>query len=110
MDNLWYSPPVAVIIFTLLVLGIYEVGRWCSEVGEDAPGKHLPYTGGELPVRSPDAFGYHAFFRLALLFGILHVAALVISTLPSSWQLHRTGLVYLAGVAVSVFVLTGQED
>ncbi len=110
MGNLWYSPPVAVVFYSLVVFAIYQVGKWCSEVGGDSPGKHLPYTGGELLERSSGTFGYHAFFRLALLFGILHVAALVVSTLPSGWQLHRMGLVYLAGVAVSVFVLTGQED
>lgn len=110
MGSVWFSPPVAVAFYALLVLVIYGLGKWCNEEGECSPGKHLPYTGGELPTASPDAFRYHAFFRLALLFGILHVAALVVSTLPPRWQTHRIGFIYLAGVAISGFVLTGKED
>lgn len=111
MNDLWYSPPVAVVVYALIVCALYGVGQVLSE--KDTSGssdKHLSYTGGELPTRAPDALGYHAFFRLALLFGILHVAALVVSTLPTSGPPHRTGMIYLVGVAVSVFVLTGREE
>lgn len=110
MDSVWYSPPVAVVIYTGLVLLLYMLGKSCSERGEPAPGKHMPYTGGELPAPTSDAFGYHAFFRLALLFGILHVAALVVSTLPTRGQTYRLGMIYIVGVAVSAFVLTGKEE
>ena len=40
------------------------------------------------------------------MFGILHLATLVISTLPQETVSHRLATVYLAGIGVSVFVLT----
>ena len=49
---------------------------------------------------------YHAFFQLALMFGILHLAALVISTLPAEAIPHRAATAYLIGTGISVFVLT----
>jgi NADH:ubiquinone oxidoreductase subunit 3 (subunit A) len=110
MNTLWYSPPVAVVAYTLVVVALYGLGDVLSEKGAASVDKHLPYTGGELPTRSRDAYRYHAFFRLALLFVILHVAALVVSTLPTGGGFHRAALIYLAGVAVSVVVLMGREE
>ncbi len=110
MDNFWLSPPVAMGIFLALVYGLYRLGGALAAKGDAAPDKYLPYTGGERPLPLPGSMSYHAFFRLALLFGILHVATLVLSTLPRDVRSHRTALVYLAGIAVSVFVLTGKDD
>ena len=109
MDNVWLSPPVALLIFFTLAYGIYRLGGVLQAAGEDEPDKYLPYTGGEPHVPTPDLLGYHGFFRLALLFGILHVATLVLSTLPRNVQSRRTALVYAVGIAISVLVLTEEE-
>ncbi len=110
MDNLWLSPPIALGIFLGLAYGIYYLGSKLAAKGEPSPDKYMSYTGGERPLPPPTTLAYHAFFRLALLFGILHVATLVLSTLPRNVRSHRTALAYLAGIAISVFVLTGEEE
>jgi len=110
MDNFWSSPPVALLVFLALAYGLYRLGGMLAAKGESSPSKNLPYTGGEDPLPVPSVLTYHAFFRLALLFGILHVAAMVLSTLPRHTPSHRLALVYLAGVGISVFVLTGEEE
>lgn len=111
-DRLWLSPPVAFIVFLALAYGLYRLGGGvAARAEEDLSGdKYLPYTGGERPLPLPGVLAYHAFFRLSLLFGILHVATLVLSTLPHDIRSHRTALLYVAGTAISVFVLTGKEE
>jgi len=110
MDNFWSTPPVAMLIFLALAYGLYRLGGALAAKGEHSINKHLPYTGGEDPLPVLNNLTYHAFFRLALLFSILHMAALVLSTLPRYISSHRLTLVYLVGVGISVFVLTGEEE
>ncbi len=109
MGNLLYSPPVAGAVFLVVACALYWLGGVLQASGAASPGKRLPYTGGEMPRDLPGSLGYQAFYRLALLFAILHVGALVISTLPSTATPHRIAAIYLCGIALSVFVLTGKE-
>jgi NADH:ubiquinone oxidoreductase subunit 3 (subunit A) len=109
MRAFWLSPPVVFALFLALVYGLYRLGGAMAAQGEPSPDKHMPYTGGERPLPLPGMLAYHAFFRLALLFGILHLATLVLSTLPRDARSYRMALAYLAGAAISVFVLTGKE-
>ncbi len=109
MENIWTSLPVALTFFVLLVYLIYYLGGKISARSVDLPNKHQPYSCGE-DLGPPRArLGYQAFFHLALLFGILHLAALVLSTLPAEGASHRLAAAYLAGAAISVWVLTGWE-
>lgn len=103
------SPPVALCVFLALAYGLYRLGGLLAAPGEEHPGKHQPYACGEdlLPPRAQLA--YHAFFRLALMFAILHLATLVVSTLPPGGASHRIAVTYLVGIAISVFVLTKGE-
>ena len=103
------SPPVAMGLFLALVYGLYRLGGALSAPGKEHPGKHQPYACGEdlMPPRAQ--LTYHAFFRLALMFGVLHLAALVISTLPAEVVPHRVATAYVVGVGISVFVLTKGE-
>ncbi len=111
MDKILLSPPVAFIFFLLLAYGINELGRSIAATGEHHEDKHLAYTGGErVPPPTGGRLSYHAFFRLALLFGILHVATLVLSTLPLGVRPRRTALAYTIAIAISVFVLIGEEE
>jgi hypothetical protein len=43
------------------------------------------------------------------MFGILHLAALVLSTLPQTTSSYRLATVYLVGIGISVFVLAKGE-
>jgi hypothetical protein len=107
--DLLLSPPAAMVGFVLLVYGLYRLGGALSAAGQDHAGKHQPYACGEdiEPLRVQ--LTYHRFFRLALMFGILHLAAVVISTLPAGAVPRRVATAYLVGVGVSVFVLTRRE-
>jgi NADH:ubiquinone oxidoreductase subunit 3 (subunit A) len=108
-EQILLSPPVAVCIFLALACGLYWLGGMLSASGEEHPGKHQPYACGEDILPPQAQLTYHAFFRLALMFGVLHLATLVVSTLPPGGASHRIAVAYLAGIAVSVFVLTQGE-
>ena len=107
MERMLLSPPAAMAVFLALVYGLYRLGGVLSSVqSEEHPGKRLPYAGGE-DIAPPRArLIYHTFLRLALMFGILHVAALVVSTLPLDLLSYRVALIYLIGIGISVLVLT----
>jgi len=110
MDELLLTPPIVALVSLAVACGIYRLGARPGPKDGPPSDKYLPYTGGEQPLPLPSQQGYHAFFRLALLFGILHVATLVLSTLPRDLQQHRTALIYLAGISVSVFALTERKE
>ena len=109
MHDLLLSPFVAFAIFCALAYGIYRLGGKLAARSEDSPGKHQPYACGEdlMPPRAQ--LSYRAFFKLALMFGILHLATLVIATLPAGGSSRRLATVYLVGIGVSVLVLTEGE-
>ena len=110
MLDLLLSPPVAIIVFLGLGYVLYRLGGRVAATGEESVEKRLPYTGGEELPPPERQLSYHAFFRLALMFGILHVAALVVSTLPGGVPTRRIALFYLVGVGISVYVLTDSGD
>ena len=103
------SPPVAGFIFMGLAFGLYRLGGALSAKGDEHPGKHQPYACGEDLLPSETQLVYHAFFHLALMFALLHLATLVVSTLPPEREAHLLALVYLACIVVSILVLI-QED
>ena len=109
MENMILSPPVAMSVFLALAYGLYRLSGVLSAPGEQHHGKHQPYACGEDLLPPQAQLAYHAFFRLALMFAILHLATLVVSTLPPGGASHRIAVVYLVGIAISVFVLTKGE-
>lgn len=109
VEQVSLSPPIAICLFLALVYGLYRLGGAIAAQGEESPGKHQPYACGE-EILPPEAqLSYHAFFQLALMFGVLHLSALVVSTLPPGGASHRIAIAYLVGIAISVFVLTQAE-
>ncbi len=109
MVELLTSTPVALGVFLALAYGLYRLGGRLAAKGQDDPGKRQPYACGEELVPSHVRLAYHAFFRLALMFGILHLATLVLSTLPHQNASHRLATAYLVGIGISVFVLMQGE-
>ncbi|HDQ70990.1 MAG TPA: hypothetical protein ENN19_02710 [Chloroflexi bacterium] len=105
IERILLSPPVALCLFLGLAYAVYRLSGMIAAPGQEHPGKCLPYACGEDLLPPEVQLAYHAFFRLALLFGILHMAALVVSTLPPDVTSRRTATAYLAGIGVSVFVL-----
>ena len=106
MQKLLLSPPVALGVFLLLAYGIYQLSGVLSAPGEEHQGKHQPYACGVDLISPKVQLTYRAFFWLALMFGILHLATLVVSTLPLGVTSHRIAAAYVVGIGVSVFVLT----
>ncbi len=105
MRDLLFSVPVVFGVFLLFFGGLYLFfGRHAAR-GKDHPEKYLPYSGGQDIPPSEGRLSYQAFFRIGLLFGILHVAALVLATLPLKGAGQAIGLIYLAGISISAIVL-----
>lgn len=104
------NPLLALAFFAGLIYLLY---RWSGRIAaqsDEWPNKHQPYACGEDLGPPRVRLGYQAFFHLALLFGILHLAALVLSTLPAEGVSHRLASAYVLGVAISVLVLSGVEE
>jgi hypothetical protein len=109
MHNILLSPPFALGAFLALAYGLYRLGGKLAAQGKPDPGKHQPYACGEDIGLAQVQLAYHAFFKLALMFGILHLASLVIATLPAAGTSRRLAVIYLLGIGVSVLVLTEGE-
>ena len=109
MQSIFLSPPFALMAFMALAYGLYRLGGMVAARGKDDPGKHQPYACGEDLGLSQVKLTYHAFFKLALMFGILHLASLVIATLPANGTSRRLATLYLVGIGISVLVLTEGE-
>lgn len=107
--NLLLSPPITFVLFSALAYGLYRLGGKIAARGEETPGKRQPYACGEDLLPPEAQLSYHAFFKLALMFGILHLATLVIATLPSGGFSRPLATLYLVGVGVSVFALTDEK-
>lgn len=103
------STPAAGCLFLALAYGLYRLGGVLAAKGEEHPGKRQPYACGEDLLPPEAQLSYRAFFQLALMFGLLHLATLVISTLPPGGASHRIALVYLSSISVSVLVLERAE-
>lgn len=109
LSDILESPPVAFVLFMALAFGIYKLGGAIAAKGEEHQGKRLPYASGEDLLLPEAQLTYHSFLRLALLFGVLHLAALVLSTAPAGGRVERLAFGYLIGIAISVFVLAGGD-
>ncbi|MCB2202644.1 hypothetical protein KQH56_01420 [bacterium] len=105
IQRIMLSPPVAFLILFGIIFAIYALVRRNAAKGQDHPEKYLPYTGGQTMPTTDIRLSYEAYFRLGLLFGVVHVAVLVLALLPSGGDAHWMGLIYLVGISVSAFVL-----
>ena len=108
-EQTWLSPPLVVMVFGMVAGALYLLGGALAPRGEEHPGKRQPYACGE-DIAPPEVLlSYQGFFHLALMFSVLHLSALVISTLPAGTGPHRIATLYVLGIAFSVFVLAWGE-
>jgi NADH:ubiquinone oxidoreductase subunit 3 (subunit A) len=105
MNQFFYTPPIVFALFlglfTLMYLGVSKY----SAKGTDHPEKYLPYSSGQSLPAGEYIFSYKTFFRIGLLFVVLHVSALIISTFSSNRASLLFGVVYLIGMFISAFAL-----
>ena len=109
IEGILLSPPVVGMLFLALIYGLYRAGGALMASGEDFPGKYRPYACGEDLQLPPTQLAYQTFFQLGLMFALLHLATLIVSTLPVDATSHRVAAVYLLGIGISVLVLTKEE-
>jgi NADH-quinone oxidoreductase subunit A len=98
------SPPVAFFVFLAAALGLYALGRGMAPKPNAAGGKLTTYACGEDIPGVKVQFGYRLFFFIALFFTMMHVAVLVIATVPAG-PIVFFALFYLVMIALSVSAL-----
>ena len=104
------TPLSIFLIFLLLGTVFFTLVRKIAAPGKDHPHKREPYACGEEMETSNIMLSYHSFFRVALLFGILHIVALVITTMPSELSRRGVAIAYLAAAAVTMIILFEKEQ
>ncbi len=109
IQQLLLSPPIAFILFFGLLSVLYVFRRKHSAHGPDHPDKHLPYSGGQKLPPVEVRLSYTTYFRLGLLFGITHLAVLVLATFPLGIGNSALGLFYLIGLSISAVVLAHRK-
>lgn len=101
MTQLILTPPIAFVIYLVLVGILSGIGRLLA--GPERPNsiKSSTYSGGEtLPGRT-GAPGYRPYFIIALFFAILHLGVLMLG----SSDLSPVAAVYLAGLLLALIAL-----
>jgi hypothetical protein len=95
------APPVAFLIYLVLVGILSGLGRLLAYRGELSPGKTSTYTGGEAPPLQRAAPGYRPFFVIALFFAVLHLGVLMLG----SSGFAPASLAYLIGLILALVAL-----
>jgi len=98
------SPPIVFAVALGIGLLLYLLGRAMAPKTNMTPGKAASYACGEDAPMVKAQLSYRLFYSLAIFFTVLHVATLVVTTLPSGPS-ALFGLVYLAIIVLAVFAL-----
>jgi hypothetical protein len=108
--DIFKSPPVVFLFFMVMGWALLAGGKKIAAKGEDSAGKHMHYSCGEDLDVPNFGLNYHQFFRLALLFGILHIVALVIATIPTESDIRFLPVLYLVSAGVGMFILLEYDE
>ena len=95
------TPPVAFLIYVLLVGALSLAGKQMAGPGKPDNLKSSTYASGEAPPTGIAAPGYRPFFVVALFFAVLHLGILMLGSGSAS----TTTLIYLAGLILALFAL-----
>ncbi len=98
------TPLLGVALFAAFACGLYLLGGKLAARGQDSPGKHQPYACGEDLEVTETRLSYQRFFRLALMFIIAHIAALVVATLSLAVD-NMIAALYVVAVVLCVDIL-----
>ena len=111
METIWFSPPILFFAFILLGGLVLVISKHFAAKGEENSAKYIHYSCGEDLDVPHFELNYHAFFKLALLFGILHIVALTISTIATTNSNTKFySVLYVIGAAVSMFILLERDE
>ena len=98
------SPPVAFVLFLAIGYLLYVVGSRMAPKLKKTGGKLATYACGEDLPGIKIQIGYRLFFFVALFFTMMHVAALVIATIPGG-KIVFFGIMYLVMISLSIAAL-----
>jgi len=101
MNNILLTPPIAFLVYLVVVGLISRFGRALAGKPNVTPTKASTYSSGEAPPTQLAAPGYRPFFVVALFFAILHLGALMLGTNNFS----PMALVYLIGLMLALLAL-----
>ncbi len=101
MRSILLSPPVAFVIYIVLVGILYGLGRLLAGPSKVTSGKSSTYSSGEAPPTYLAAPGYRPFFVVALFFAILHLGVLILG----SGELTTVSAIYLGGLLLALIAL-----
>ena len=101
MNEIVLTPPVAFLIYMLLVSALVALGRIFAGQSRPTPAKSSTYASGEEALPSAVAPGYRPFFRVALFFAVLHLGVIVLGTGDTSMG----SVLYLVGLMLALIAL-----
>lgn len=101
MDEFYFSPPFAFLIFLGVSAALVGVGRILAGPSYPSSLKSSLYAGGEDLPAPRGAPGYKPFFIIALFFAILHLGVLMLGT----GGLTLFSGLYLIGLIVALIAL-----
>ena len=104
------SPPVSFLLLTGLVGGVYWLSGRLAATGEETPGKRQPYACGEDLDAGGVRLSYRRFFRLALMFIVVHMGTLVIGTLAGLREMRWVASGYLVGIVICIDALVTENQ
>jgi NADH-quinone oxidoreductase subunit A len=98
------SPPVAFFVFLAAALLLYGLGSKMGPKLTKVGGKLATYACGEDIPGVKVQFGYRLFFFVALFFTIMHVATLVVATVPAG-RITLFAAFYLLMIFLAILAL-----
>jgi NADH:ubiquinone oxidoreductase subunit 3 (subunit A) len=101
MIEILLSPPVAFLLYLVLVAALARLGRLLAGPPHLTSLKSSTYASGEAPPIGPAAPGYRPFFVIALFFAVLHLGVLMLS----SGNLAPTSALYMVGLLLAMVAL-----
>lgn len=103
MSQFLLYPPIAFLIFLVVGYLIYRLSKSLGPKPSMEEGKSSTYSCGE-DIPSRKIQHNYRLFHFAFFFTILHVAALVICTVPSG-TIALIGIIYLVIILITVIIL-----
>jgi NADH:ubiquinone oxidoreductase subunit 3 (subunit A) len=101
MTNLLLTPPLAFVVYVLVVAAFSVVGRFFSARSRNSTSKSTMYASGEIHDPTQAAPGYRQFFVVALFFAVLHLGVLMVGTS----NLAPVANLYLLGLILALIAL-----
>lgn len=102
------SPPVGFLVFLAMGFLLYYLGSRLAPKLKKEGGKLATYACGEDMPGVKLQFGYRLFFFIALFFTMMHVAALVLATIPGG-KIVFFGIIYLVMISLSIAALITRD-